>query len=259
MTEIKRQNPTVAPKEHFPEASESGGWQVIYNRDSDIFDNFAEPVTRQTLYDFIDPVIAGVDAYLIDPGAKVQNYFTKAGETYGKDEALWNKVEDANKNFPERISRSQYHKQKRMHLRSLLKLGNPVSLIIDRCHEKGIKAGVSRRMNDCHASKTGWSHLYSNFFIDNPQYWLYPKYADFDFSVKEVRKNTLSLLKEYCDIFDIDILELDFLRHAMYFKPDVSRRKRFRLMNELLEEIREYSLAAGKKRKRNIALQVRVP
>ena len=234
-------------------------WEVMYNRDEDIFENPEEPVRIQSLYNFIDPIIAKVDAYLIDPGAKVQNYPTKAGEMYGADEERWNKIEAENGGLPEERTFSKRHRLRKTHLQSILKSGNPISLVIDRCHEKGIKAGVSRRMNDCHPQPTKDSHFYSRFFAEHPQYWLYPKYANLDFTVKEVQANTIAIIKEYCDLFDIDILELDFLRHTMYFKPEVPQEKRFRIMNDIVEEIREYSLAIGKKRGRDIALQVRIP
>ncbi len=84
-------------------------------------------------------------------------------------------------------------------------------------------------MNDTHDSshRKGKPYfLWTKFKEDNPQYLFggigerIPNghWSSLDFAHKEVRDRCIQFFKEICDNYDIDGVELDFLRHFELFK-----------------------------------------
>ena len=229
-------------------------WHVHYNRDEDIWYFLPEPVTLESFYGFIDPIIERVDLYLLDPGSRAQFYPTRVSEMFGADEAHWQALRESP---PERSSPHAFEKQK-AHFDAMLELvEDPMAAVFARCHEKGIRAGVSYRMNDTHYSRLEDHYHFTRFCVEHRDWRM--EDGGFDFAIDDIRRLTLDLLKEHCEHFDIDVLELDFTRQTQYFQLDMPQEEKFRLMNDLVREIREHAVAVGHKRGRPILLQPRGP
>ena len=235
------------------------GWQVLYNRDEDIWCEVEEPVTPGSLYRFIDPILERVDVYLLDPGSRAQYYPTQVSEMFAADEARWQRIAaDA----PPAASSAYFERQKAHFLALVRAVGDPMAAVFQRCHEKGVSAGVSYRMNDTHYAQLQDHYHFTEFCVDH-RAWRIPRDGwyggGFDFAIDEVRGQAVELLREHCEHFDLDVLEMDFLRHPCFFRKEVARPDRLDMMSEVVGQVREHAAAAGRRRGRPIRVQARVP
>ncbi len=98
-----------------------------------------------------------------------------------------------------------------------------VGLWCDVFTQMGINTWISFRMNDAHERDTaiGVSHLMSDFFHENPQFYrvkhhTYSEYYDkiYDFTHEEVRERFLQLINESLSRYNCYGIELDFQREA---------------------------------------------
>ena len=103
----------------------------------------------------------------------------------------------------------------------------------DRCRQIGIQLFVTVRMNDAHDSPKGWNavDLYSQYKKAHPELLLgeavHPSFATgFDFAYEQVRQNKFKVIEEIVLDYDLDGIELDFLRHPAFFKPEEAYRNR---------------------------------
>jgi len=97
---------------------------------------------------------------------------------------------------------------------------NPYQIWLSKIRKTGREGWISCRMNDIHEVYDPDSVLHSDFWRKNPQLRTIPGSASgFDYSHPEVRQRMLALISEYCEIFDFDGLELDWLRHYHNFRP----------------------------------------
>ncbi|NOZ22424.1 MAG: hypothetical protein GXP25_15190, partial [Planctomycetes bacterium] len=104
----------------------------------------------------------------------------------------------------------------------------------------------------------------SRFYLEHPQYRIgadpeaYVNCADrlayiremgtrytlrnvrvFNWAIPEVRDHKFAFIKELCEGYDIDGLELDFMRHFRYFRPEeTTREKRVKIMTGFVAGVR---------------------
>ena len=79
-----------------------------------------------------------------------------------------------------------------------------------------------------------------------------------DFTFPEVREHRLSIVEEVVERFDVDGVELDYMRHPAFFRPDEAYGSRY-LMTDLVDKARRLLDEAGSSRGRRLPLAVRVP
>ncbi len=135
----------------------------------------------------------------------------------------------------------------------------------DRCREIGIQFFVTMRMNDCHDSPKGWNavDLYSQFKKAHPELLLgesvHPSFATgYDFAYEQSRQNKFKVIEEIVLDYDLDGIELDFLRHPAFFKPEGAFRNRH-LITQLVRRVRALVDRTSASRGKPIRLAVRVP
>jgi len=152
-----------------------------------------------------------------------------------------------------------------LNLRTMLDAGVcPTGRMIDRCRERGISPWVSIRMNDAHDAPLAKSPLHSRFYMQHPEYIRYRKRLNswhdrcLNFGLKPVRDNAMTLIKEVCERFDMDGLELDWNRFCGHFRAGEEIEKGKEL-TEWMVEVRKVVRAAEKKWKHPIILAARVP
>ena len=124
---------------------------------------------------------------------------------------------------------------------------------------------TSFRMNDAHDSPQGWNSRdqYSQFKRSHPELLLgdsvHPAFSTgYDFAFPESRQNKFKVIEEVVLDYDVDGIELDFLRHPAYFKPEEAFRNRH-LITGLVRRIRTLLDEVGHTRGKPIRLAVRVP
>jgi hypothetical protein len=140
-----------------------------------------------------------------------------------------------------------------------------VELCVNRAKEKVMEAFISMRMNDLHFTdpKLYCPSAQSDFWLQHPELRMgnYPGWnADgaLNFAHKEVRQYKLNLIREQCERFDIDGIELDFMRFIVYF-PYQTGRDYLQVMTDFLKKARQITNQIGEKRGRPLLLAVRVP
>ncbi|HPA19735.1 MAG TPA: hypothetical protein PLU30_18445 [Verrucomicrobiae bacterium] len=129
--------------------------------------------------------------------------------------------------------------------------GDLLKTFTARCRERGVAAFVSYRMNDGHGlenaglTNASAAHTVSRFYLENYQRWrIGPDPKDWnqrvlDWAVPEVRDHKFAFIREICESYDIDGMELDFMRHPSYFRPGFPEAERREIMTAFVGRVRE--------------------
>ena len=133
--------------------------------------------------------------------------------------------------------------------------------VIQRCRHHGISPWISLRMNDVHENNN----------LDHPfhsELWRKPKlfrkghpgyYARaLDYAHAEVRDHYRALIVETLQRYDVDGLELDFMREPYLFSKGEETAGGM-ILTQWLKEIRQLADEAAARRKHPVKLGVRVP
>jgi hypothetical protein len=138
-------------------------------------------------------------------------------------------------------------------------------------HRHGMEVFWSMRMNDTHDS--GNPRLFAKWKAEHPQFLMGYKEDQFpygagrwsavNYAIPEVRDKVLRILRHVCTRYDVDGVELDFFRHPVYFKPQMTgepvTQEHCDMMTELLGRLREMTEAASRGRGRPMLIAARVP
>ncbi len=134
--------------------------------------------------------------------------------------------------------------------------------MVERCRHDGISPWISLRMNDCHYNHISDHPFHGSFWRKNPQFARQncPGYfaTCLDYAHQEVRQYFMSLIDEALERFDMDGLELDFMRECYLFSAGKEAEGR-PILTEWMREVRKHVNAAAVKRGHAIQLGVRVP
>jgi hypothetical protein len=144
-------------------------------------------------------------------------------------------------------------------------------IITDFGHEHGIEVFWSMRMNDTHDS--GDAALLAEWKKAHPEYLMGKKGDKFpygagrwsavNYAIPEVRDKVFRILQDVCTRYDIDGVELDFFRHPVYFKPQMTgepvTQEHCDMMTQLLARLRDMTDDVGRGRGRPLLIAARVP
>ncbi len=138
-----------------------------------------------------------------------------------------------------------------------------LACFLSRCRQRGIEAWLSVRMNDGHFLGTADAFWHSSFWRQNPQWWITPHDPvgggrAFDYRHREVRDHFLALIAELLARYDLDGLELDWIRGYPYFPEDAAQAG-VPLLNELTAEVRRLADAAAVRLGHPVQVGARVP
>ena len=147
-----------------------------------------------------------------------------------------------------------------------------------RCRHHGIEAWLTMRMNDAHGLKEHevlqqdpdadvepscleWP---STFWRERPDLrrapyrWERSLEGAFDYGKEEVREHHLRLVRELLERYDMDGLELDWLRWVLHFAPGGEQRGR-ELLTDFVRQVRRLAEESGRRVGHPVKLAVRVP
>ncbi|MBM3802404.1 MAG: hypothetical protein FJW26_08875 [Acidimicrobiia bacterium] len=226
--------------------SPRGSRRIVYVSDpSSIARRYLpDPVSEADLRNWVDELAkAEVDTF-------VQEAYTQGWTTY------W------------RCERFEYD-QRPQHRRflPLLNAGTqPLEVLVDQSHRRGMEFLAGIRVNDNHGHislKQGVGGG-ARFLLDNPQWALkdfppgayYKLSTPLDFTFPEVRNYVFSVAQELISRFEVDGLELCFRDHQ-YFPVGKGRRSQS-LMTELVERIHNALQRRSASRKKPLLLGARV-
>ncbi|MCL1793968.1 MAG: hypothetical protein FWG34_08860 [Oscillospiraceae bacterium] len=133
---------------------------------------------------------------------------------------------------------------------------------IGMCRERKISPWISMRMNDVHYAHNENHPIHSEFWRHHPE----RRRADYksgednqlDFGREDVREYSLAFIREIADTFDMDGLELDWMRFGLHFKPGFEQQG-VGILNQFTRDVRKILDAAEQKRGHKIGLAARVP
>lgn len=230
---------------------------LVINEDSSHFfkTRSAEEMNIATLNKFVDQYAGTRVTHLfLNPNAMRTSYRSK----------VWSNIwEDYN---PEDPNVSGFRHQW-IHNAWLLDQNglDPYTVWIARCRNKKISPWISMRMNDIHHADDMNSPMHSKFWKEHCEYWRLPCSGSgiwteraLDYGIPEVREYNLSLIRELLERYDMDGLELDWMRFGFHFKPGHEEQGR-KILIEFMHQVRKITQAWSIKRGHEIQVCVRVP
>ncbi len=143
--------------------------------------------------------------------------------------------------------------------------------IVRFCHANDMEAFWSMRMNDTHDSAD--DALLCQWKQDHPEYLMGEKGEKFphgggrwsavNYGLPEVRDKVFRIFADVCARYDVDGIEMDFFRHPVYFKPQMTgepvTQEHCDEMTELIRRVRIMTEMIGRQRGRPILVAIRVP
>ncbi|MCK5526105.1 MAG: hypothetical protein KAJ05_03100 [Candidatus Latescibacteria bacterium] len=225
-------------------------WRIIYYDDTaELFVCGAGDMRRETVEGWVDQ-LAGtqVDALSWIAGIPDVCYFdTREGEVFGAGHESFN------------ASVSTWSWQVSENVKSMIRSGNdPMSVICERCHHHGIDFLAVFRMNDEHAIAKEDDPLSSRFLLDHLDWRVPGRRGALDYSIKEVRDHRFNIIQEAAEGYDIDGIELDWMRWGVMF-PKGREREKAPILTEFVRRIRKMlDRVAQKKGKDRLLLGTRV-
>jgi len=146
-----------------------------------------------------------------------------------------------------------------------------LTLVADFGHQHGMEVFWSMRMNDTHDS--GDNALLCKWKQDHPEYLMGKKGDKFphgarrwsavNYAIPEVRDKVFRILQDVCTRYAVDGIELDFFRHPVYFKPQMTgdpvTQGDCDMMTELLRRVRAMTVEVAARRGQPMLIAVRVP
>ena len=142
---------------------------------------------------------------------------------------------------------------------------DPYEVWTARCREKGVSPWVSMRMNDAHFVGGAYTNFFRNtrFARQRRDLWRMPdgrgwSECALDYSHREVREYAMAHLKEIAARWDVDGVELDWMRWGLALRPN-HERDDARYITGFMRSVRHALNAIGKSRGRRVKLAVRMP
>jgi len=159
-----------------------------------------------------------------------------------------------------------------------------IKLTVGFCKQNRKEVFYSYRVNDLHLAQGGCLNVErSTWWREHPEYWLgkpasireeaarkYPAtdirvwgWASLNFELPEVRAYLLRILDEVARKYDLDGIEIDYLRAPLFFLPNLEQKPateaQLDILSEFQRQVRLIALRAGEKRGRPMLVAARVP
>ena len=244
-----------------------GTRRFIYNSDSNnMFLYDEKPMEPADIEPYIDEIARGdVTTLYYSPnfGMKV-NYPSEVAEVIAPD----------SRSVERRVDIDNVH--------HLMQEGHdPLGLILDMARKRGLEFFISFRLNEVHCVEEPDNPIISDFWRKHPEWHIgtvgepLPQlYQDImgprvnpivgtwlpgalNFAVPQVREQRLAELKEVCERYPIDGLDLDFQRFPVYF-PFGQEVENTEVMTRWVREVREMTEEVSEKRGNKILLSARI-
>jgi len=258
--------------------------RFIYNSDGgNIFYEKPPPMTPADVYTYVDEVVdTGVTTFYVCPNfGMLMSYPSRVTEMLGSGLSA-----ERNADIERIAAERKSTERSIVNLRGLIAAGHdPVELVIDRARSKGLEAFITFRLNEIHDVQTPDSLIVSKFWRDHPawrvgkpgdevndlfkeiiggrpEHRVHPIVASWfsgalNFAVPQVRAQRLAELREVCERYPIDGIDLDFQRFPIYF-PQEEGYKHVETMTGWMREVRDMTRDVGRKRGRPLLVSARV-
>ena len=222
---------------------------LIVNEDNSHFCLYRAPdkMTRAGLHEFIDQYAGKQVTHLFFcPNGMRINYRTKAKG--------WESIWEGNQ--PEKSENNRWlHNFWLLDQRGL----DPYAVWMSRCREKGISPWITMRMNVYSWRDEANHYSHSTFWKKHPELWrLRPNKSELDYGIPAVRQRSLALIREFFQRYDLDGLDLDWMRWPAHFRPGDEQKGR-QTLTEFMRQVRKLANEWSEKRGHPIQISARVP
>ncbi len=156
-----------------------------------------------------------------------------------------------------------------------VKLGTDPLAVTNRfARENDFEFFWSNRINDCHDYEHTPEKPYERFSklkTRHPEYLMgacqeklpHGRWSAVDFNHSEIRDLCVQYYTEVCENYDVDGIEIDFIRHLYLFKEvvrgAVATPKQLEMLTDMLTQIRKMTEKVGMKKGKPILILVRIP
>ncbi|MCQ2392344.1 MAG: family 10 glycosylhydrolase, partial [Kiritimatiellae bacterium] len=130
---------------------------------------------------------------------------------------------------------------------------DPYAIWAKRAREKGVSPWLSIRMNDVHDAQNPNSGLHGSLWRRHPEWRRVPtsdgkRWTDaaMDYSHPEVRETYIGYVGEMLQRYDVDGVEIDWLRFPHHLTPGLEP-SQTNCLNEVMRAVRAHADAAAKK------------
>ncbi len=227
------------------------GALILNEDDSHFFSSReADAMTREGLEAFIDQYAdTAVTHLFLCPNAMRASFRSRTRE------AIWDLVEG-------RPPSNRWADNARL----LCERGfDPYAVWIARCRERGISPWLSMRMNDIHSVDEPDSFMHSSFWRDHPEFWRVPNGSAspwqnraMNYAHAEVRAHQMAFVGELLERYDLDGLELDWMRFGWHLTPG-REKEEGAYLTQFVRDVRALVATWATRRGHPIGLGVRVP
>jgi hypothetical protein len=230
--------------------------RLIYNMEcTEFLIGTFGPVTPQNIDHFVDVRTAlGMTELFINVNDQRTNYRSEVWESYwdgydpqaGNDQPFWGSLAPGDTRNREYI----------LNAKALAEQGcDYPRRMIDRARHNQVSPWISLRMNEDHYNTTPDHPSHSTFWRSHPEWRL--SYG-LDYEQPAVREHYLKLIREVCSRYDVDGIELDFVRFWLYFRVG-REHDGARLMTAFVAAARQATQGAAERLGHPVKLAVRVP
>jgi len=207
-----------------------------------------EALNRSSRDEIIDSLHAYIDSYL---GSQVRALFLNINYQRA---CFDSKVMESYWNLPD--PEKEISGWPRMFWETKKKNIDPFAVCIARCRADGIAPWISVRMNDHHYFDT--PSRINRLWLDHPELRTRPPNGLFNYGKEEVRNYYKAFIQEVLDTYDVDGIELDWMRTQTIF-PDDKVAEGIPLINQFMRDVRAMADAKARERRHPIRIAVRVP
>ncbi|MBE6390063.1 MAG: hypothetical protein E7043_07835 [Lentisphaerae bacterium] len=132
--------------------------------------------------------------------------------------------------------------------------------LLQRAREKNMAAWITIRMNDQHGTWVEKSPGHSQLWMDHPEMRTQTcaPQSGLSFEHPQVREMMFNVIKENLELYDVDGIILDWMRHVPHFN-DGEGEKNIPAMNEFIRSVKEMVDEFAVKRGHKILIAPRVP
>ncbi len=246
-----------------PPKDDTSRGRVIYNLDcTEYFRSTFGPNVPETIDKFVeDHATAGITELWINVNAQRTNYRSDVWEAWwdgydpsaGTDQPFFSGIAPGRIAGPLANDSQMFINMWELHEQGC----DYPKRMLESARRNGIGAWISLRMNDGHTPERPDHPCHSTIWKANPQWRLTSGYG-LDYEQPEVRQHYLKLVREVCNRYDIDGLELDFQRFWLYFRPGREHDGN-KLMLKFVEQARAATQEAEQRLGHPVELAVRVP
>jgi hypothetical protein len=249
------------------EAAKNRKRRIIYNNDGDDI-GFGEQSSPQ---DFLSKRIIPALNTQVD----TIFYGTMVTTLYTHDTNVGERMDD----LADAINTTNEHAVSARHnMRMLREAGTDnLALVIRTGHEAGLEVFWTHRINDTHDSVLDYPHLLSQWKRNHPALLMgtpedtrkYPQsspkfwWSTLDFEKPQVREHLLQITEDVARRYDVDGIEIDYLRYPMFFRPNLdgnpATEEQLDILTEFQRAIRQITKREGADRGRPILIAARVP